>query len=59
MMIQNLDSAKSNNPAPLLQVKDIHTTFNIKQKGALLAKGRVLGIQFLELFKENLYFELL
>ena len=33
MMTQNLDSAKSNNPAPLLQVKDIHTTFNIKQKG--------------------------
>ena len=32
--------------------------FNIKQKGALLAKGRVLGIQFLELFKDNLYFEL-
>lgn len=32
--------------------------FNIKQKGALLAKGRVLGIQFLELFKGNLYFEL-
>ena len=33
MMIQNLNSVKSNNPAPLLQVKDIHTTFNIKQKG--------------------------
>ncbi|WP_296241575.1 MULTISPECIES: murein tripeptide/oligopeptide ABC transporter ATP binding protein OppF [unclassified Psychrobacter] len=33
MMTQNLDSARSNNPAPLLQVKDIHTTFNIKQKG--------------------------
>ncbi|WP_312076778.1 aminotransferase class V-fold PLP-dependent enzyme [Chryseobacterium sp.] len=32
--------------------------FNIKQKGALLAKGRVLGIQFLELFKDDLYFEL-
>ncbi|KQT18097.1 threonine aldolase [Chryseobacterium sp. Leaf404] len=32
--------------------------FNIKQKGALLAKGRLLGIQFLELFKEDLYFEL-
>lgn len=31
--------------------------FNIKQKGALLAKGRLLGIQFLELFKDNLYFE--
>ena len=30
----------------------------IKQKGALLAKGRVLGIQFLELFKDNLYFDL-
>lgn len=30
----------------------------LKQKGALLAKGRLLGIQFLELFKEDLYFEL-
>lgn len=30
----------------------------LKQKGALLAKGRVLGIQFLELFKDNLYFDL-
>ena len=27
----------------------------IKQHGALLAKGRLLGIQFDELFKENLY----
>ncbi|AZA59783.1 threonine aldolase family protein [Chryseobacterium indoltheticum] len=32
--------------------------FNIKQKGALLAKGRLLGIQFLELMQNNLYFEL-
>ncbi|HYE81950.1 MAG TPA: low specificity L-threonine aldolase [Clostridia bacterium] len=32
--------------------------FHMKQKGALLAKGRVLGIQFLELFKDDLYFEL-
>lgn len=32
--------------------------FNIKQKGAMLAKGRVLGIQFLELFKDNLFFDL-
>ncbi|MBL4935623.1 low specificity L-threonine aldolase [Clostridium sp. YIM B02515] len=32
--------------------------FFIKQKGALLAKGRLLGIQFLELFRDNLYFEL-
>jgi len=30
----------------------------LKQKGALLAKGRLLGIQFLELFKEDLYFDL-
>lgn len=32
--------------------------FALKQKGALLAKGRILGIQFLELFKHNLYFDL-
>ena len=32
--------------------------FNIKQRGGLMAKGRVLGIQFLELFRDNLYFEL-
>lgn len=30
----------------------------IKQRGGLLAKGRVLGVQFAELFKNNLYFEL-
>lgn len=32
--------------------------FHIKQRGAMLAKGRLLGIQFLELLKDNLYFEL-
>jgi threonine aldolase len=32
--------------------------FHIKQKGGLLAKGRLIGIQFQELFKENLYFDL-
>ena len=32
--------------------------FVLKQKGALLAKGRLLGIQFLELFKNDLYFSL-
>ena len=31
---------------------------NIKQRGALLAKGRTLGIQFLELFRDDLYFDL-
>ena len=32
--------------------------YHIKQKGAMLAKGKVIGIQFVELFKDNLYFEL-
>jgi threonine aldolase len=32
--------------------------YHIKQKGALLAKGRVMGVQFLELFKDNLFFDL-
>lgn len=30
----------------------------IKQKGGMLAKGRLLGIQFDELFKDDLYFEI-
>lgn len=32
--------------------------FHLKQKGALLAKGRIFGLQFLELFKDDLFFEL-
>jgi len=32
--------------------------FYLKQKGALLAKGRILGVQFLELFKDDLFFDL-
>ena len=32
--------------------------YHIKQKGGLLAKGRLVGIQFLELFKDDIYFEL-
>jgi threonine aldolase len=32
--------------------------YHMKQKGALLAKGRLLGIQFLELFRDNLFFDL-
>ena len=31
---------------------------HLKQRGGLLAKGRILGAQFLELFKEDLFFEL-
>lgn len=30
----------------------------MKQKGGLLAKGRLLGLQFVELFKDGLYFKL-
>lgn len=30
----------------------------MKQKGAMLAKGRLLGIQFLTLFKDDLYFSI-
>ena len=32
--------------------------FHIKQRGALLAKGRLLGLQFRELFGSNLFFDL-
>ncbi|MDU8929251.1 aminotransferase class I/II-fold pyridoxal phosphate-dependent enzyme [Alisedimentitalea sp. MJ-SS2] len=32
--------------------------FHIKQRGALLAKGRILGLQFRELFRDRLYFDL-
>lgn len=31
---------------------------SMKQRGAMLAKGRLLGIQFAELFRENLWFDL-
>lgn len=40
---------------PALQ-KDFR--YFIKQKGGMLAKGRLLGIQFLELFQDGLYFEI-
>ncbi|MBP7174334.1 MAG: aminotransferase class V-fold PLP-dependent enzyme [Cloacibacterium sp.] len=32
--------------------------FHLKQRGAMLAKGRLLGIQFQELLKDELYFDL-
>ncbi len=32
--------------------------FHIKQRGGLMSKGRVAGIQFLELFKNDLFFQL-
>jgi len=33
-------------------------SFHIKQRGALLSKGRFLGLQFAALFENNLYFDL-
>jgi threonine aldolase len=35
-----------------------HFTPLIKQHGALLAKGRLLGVQFEALFRDNLYFRI-
>ena len=32
--------------------------YHMKQKGGLLAKGRILGIQFEELFRDDLFFDL-
>lgn len=32
--------------------------YNIKQRGGMLAKGRLLGLQFSVLFEENLYFKI-
>ncbi|MBU1248635.1 MAG: aminotransferase class I/II-fold pyridoxal phosphate-dependent enzyme [Proteobacteria bacterium] len=32
--------------------------FHLKQRGALIAKGRLLGAQFVALFEDGLYFEL-
>lgn len=35
-----------------------HFRFHLKQHGALLAKGRLMGSQFVGLFQNNLYFDL-
>lgn len=37
---------------------DDHFRYNMKQKGGLLAKGRLIGIQFAEMFKDNLFLEM-
>lgn len=46
--------------ALVIRNNELKVNFNylIKQHGALLAKGRLLGIQFYELLKSNLYFKL-
>ena len=35
-----------------------HFRFNLRQRGGLLAKGRAVSLQFQELFRDNLYFEI-
>lgn len=42
-----------NNPALLRNLFPL-----VKQHGALLAKGRLLGVQFAELFRDGLYYEI-
>ena len=46
--------------AVVIKNNDLKTDFRyfIKQKGGMLAKGRLLGIQFKVLFTNNLYFEI-
>lgn len=46
--------------AIVIPKQDLRDEFNfhIKQRGALLAKGRILGLQFRELFGKGLYFSL-
>ncbi|MCY1025939.1 low specificity L-threonine aldolase, partial [Mammaliicoccus sciuri] len=40
------------------QYEPKHFTTLIKQHGALLAKSRLIGVQFTELFTDNLYFKI-
>jgi threonine aldolase len=35
-----------------------HFRYNLRQRGALLAKGRAVSLQFHELFRDNLYFDI-
>jgi threonine aldolase len=39
------------------ELKD-HFRYNLRQRGGLLAKGRAVSLQFLELFRDNLYFDI-
>jgi len=39
------------------QLKD-HFRYNLRQRGGLLAKGRAVSLQFQELFRDDLYFEI-
>lgn len=39
------------------ELKD-HFRFNLRQRGGLLAKGRAVSLQFQELFRDDLYFDI-
>ena len=44
--------------ALVMTTKNEHFRWHIKQRGAMLAKGRLLGIQFQALLENGLYFEI-
>lgn len=46
--------------ALVINNKELNVDFryHIKQNGAMIAKGRLMGVQFIELFKDGLYFEI-
>jgi len=46
--------------AVVIMNEDVKKDFDylVKQNGALLAKGRLLGVQFAEIFKDGLYYRL-
>lgn len=44
--------------AVVLTVPCPHFRWHIKQRGGMLAKGRLLGVQFQALLKDDLYFDI-
>ena len=44
--------------AVIMTVPCEHFRWHMKQRGGMLAKGRLLGVQFLTILKDNLYFDI-
>ena len=44
--------------AVIMTVPCGHFRWHMKQRGGMLAKGRLLGVQFLAILKDNLYFDI-
>ena len=42
----------------IMTVPCAHFRWHMKQRGGMLAKGRLLGVQFLTILKDNLYFDI-